>query len=64
MANALTCSELQDTEFKADRSTKSQVLLSAKEAVSLWVLGARKVGTSCQTAMLLVFDPFIYTLKL
>lgn len=41
---ALTCSELQDTAFTADRTTKSQVLLSAKEAVSLWVLGARKVG--------------------
>lgn len=41
---ALTCSALQDTAFTEDRSAKSQVLLSAKEAVSLWVLGARKVG--------------------
>ncbi|KAL4709009.1 hypothetical protein ACJJTC_005870 [Scirpophaga incertulas] len=33
---------IRDTAFTADRTAKSQVLLSAKEAVSLWVLGARK----------------------
>ncbi|CAH2092960.1 unnamed protein product [Euphydryas editha] len=33
---------VRDTAFTEDRTTKSQVLLSAKEAVSLWVLGARK----------------------
>ncbi|XP_052743574.1 protein quick-to-court isoform X2 [Bicyclus anynana] len=33
---------VRDTAFTVDRSAKSQVLLSAKEAVSLWVLGARK----------------------
>ncbi|KAM3965892.1 LOW QUALITY PROTEIN: protein quick-to-court [Aphomia sociella] len=33
---------VRDTAFTADRTAKSQVLLSAKEAVSLWVLGARK----------------------
>ncbi|XP_013179706.1 PREDICTED: uncharacterized protein LOC106126540 isoform X2 [Papilio xuthus] len=33
---------VRDTAFTTDRSTKSQALLSAKEAVSLWVLGARK----------------------
>ncbi|KAJ8712349.1 hypothetical protein PYW07_005191 [Mythimna separata] len=34
--------KVRDTAFTEDRSAKSQVLLSAKEAVSLWVLGARK----------------------
>ncbi|XP_045500535.1 protein quick-to-court isoform X1 [Colias croceus] len=33
---------VRDTAFTSDRTAKSQVLLSAKEAVSLWVLGARK----------------------
>ncbi|XP_063537080.1 protein quick-to-court isoform X1 [Cydia strobilella] len=33
---------VRDTAFTEDRTAKSQVLLSAKEAVSLWVLGARK----------------------
>ncbi|CAG4942444.1 unnamed protein product [Parnassius apollo] len=33
---------VKDTAFAMDRSAKSQALLSAKEAVSLWVLGARK----------------------
>ncbi|XP_063626027.1 protein quick-to-court isoform X1 [Cydia splendana] len=33
---------IRDTAFTEDRTAKSQVLLSAKEAVSLWVLGARK----------------------
>ncbi|XP_032519084.2 protein quick-to-court isoform X1 [Danaus plexippus] len=33
---------VRDSAFTADRTAKSQVLLSAKEAVSLWVLGARK----------------------
>ncbi|XP_028041497.1 uncharacterized protein LOC114251441 isoform X1 [Bombyx mandarina] len=34
--------KIRDTAFTEDRTAKSQVLLSAKEAVSLWVLGARK----------------------
>lgn len=42
----LTCSAFQDTAYTTDHSSKAQVLLSAKEAVSLWVLGARKVGFS------------------
>ncbi|CAK1586995.1 unnamed protein product [Parnassius mnemosyne] len=33
---------VKDSSFTRDRSAKSQALLSAKEAVSLWVLGARK----------------------
>ncbi|XP_049875685.1 protein quick-to-court-like isoform X2 [Pectinophora gossypiella] len=33
---------VRDTAFTEERTTKLQVLLSAKEAVSLWVLGARK----------------------
>lgn len=37
---------LQDQTYSPERmSSKSQILLSAKEAVSLWVLGARKVGS-------------------
>lgn len=41
---ALTCSALQDPAYSEERSRDSKALLSAKEAVSLWVLGARKVG--------------------
>lgn len=41
---ALTCSALQDPAYSEERSRDSRALLSAKEAVSLWVLGARKVG--------------------
>ncbi|CAG9788740.1 unnamed protein product [Diatraea saccharalis] len=33
---------VRDSAYTTDRTAKSQVLLSAKEAVSLWVLGARK----------------------
>lgn len=33
----------QDSEYEQREEGGSQVLLSAKEAVSLWLLGARKV---------------------
>lgn len=34
---------IQDSEYEQTEAGGSEVLLSAKEAVSLWLLGARKV---------------------
>lgn len=38
----------QDVHYETSDAGSSQVLLSAKEAISLWLLGARKVRNLCK----------------